>query len=200
MTRRPKVVLVGLGAIGSPVAVNARNWDADLVLIDFDRVENKNTQAQAYGRQALRRNKAQSMAQILQGMWGLRVKAVPHKLTDANVQQLLAGAALVIDCTDNIAARQLIQGFCTENGIPCLHGGLAVAGDFARVMWTEHFTPHTEPAGDVPTCEDGENLPFHSIVGAHIANEAQHFLRDGTKRSFQLTHNSQVRMANTSPI
>ena len=190
-----KVVIVGAGALGSHVLLLARNWDCELILIDFDKVEQKNTQAQMHTRMSLRRNKAQAMQQAMQGMWGLKVKAVPHRLTMGNFKQLLDGAFLVIDCTDNIEARLIIQGFAIEHGIPCLHGCLAATGDFARVIWTEHFSADQEANDGVPTCEDGVLLPFYSIVGGHIAQEAQRFLLDGTKRSFQLTPTSYLRLA-----
>ena len=40
------VVIVGVGALGSHVALLGRNWGVQLKLVDFDRIEQKNTQAQ----------------------------------------------------------------------------------------------------------------------------------------------------------
>lgn len=183
---RKLIVIVGLGALGSEVLQFARNFAADFKVIDFDRVEQKNTLAQMHTRMSLRRNKAESMKQAMQGMWGLKVDAIPHKLTTENATQLLGGAALIIDCTDNIAAREVIQAFAKDNATPTLHGSLSAAGDFARVMWTEHFTADAEGADGEATCEDGEQLPFFALAGAHVAQEAQRFLKEGTKRSFQI--------------
>mgnify|MGYP005652498963 CR=1 FL=1 len=190
-----RVTVVGLGAIGSPTVHNARNWVATLKLIDFDKVEMKNTQAQEYPQMARGRNKAQATAQSLQAQWKRKCEVIPHRLTSDNALQLLGDVDLLIDCTDNIEARLIIQGFAIEHGIPCLHGCLAATGDFARVIWTEHFSADQEANDGVPTCEDGVLLPFYSIVGGHIAQEAQRFLLDGTKRSFQLTPTSYLRLA-----
>lgn len=187
------VVIVGLGALGSEVITFARNWDVRFKVVDFDRVEQKNTQAQMHTRMSLRHNKAQAIQKAMQGMWGLKVEAVPHKLTVENAEALLRDATLIIDCTDNIAAREVIQQAASDFAVECLHGSLSAAGDFARVMWTEHFTPDAE-SGDGATCEDGEQLPFFALAAAHVAQEAQRFLKDGTKRSLQITPTSVQRL------
>jgi molybdopterin/thiamine biosynthesis adenylyltransferase len=189
------VVIVGVGALGSHVLLNARNWDTRFKVIDFDRVEQKNTQAQMHTRMSLRRNKAQAVQQSMQGMFGLKVDAVPHKLTSENAKQLLQGADLIIDCTDNIAAREVIQTASAEYDIPTLHGSLSAAGDFARIMWTEHFTPDSEGAEGAATCEDGVALPFFALAAAHVAQEAQRFLTEGTRRSLQISPTSVLRLA-----
>jgi hypothetical protein len=198
-----KVVQIGVGAIGSPVVVFARNWDVEYTIIDFDKVEMKNTQAQMHERQGLRRNKAQALSRLMRGLWGRQVNPLTAKLNAQNYAQLLGDADLIIDTTDNIEARLLIQkaalrdpaGLERKTPIPCLHGCLALSGDFARVIWTEHFSPDSEGGGNVPTCEDGENLPFFSLVGAHIAQEAQRFLTEGTKRSLHISPASVMRFA-----
>lgn len=197
------IVIVGVGALGSHVLLNLRNLEDTIRVIDFDKVEYKNTQAQMHTRMSLRRNKAQAAQQAMQGMFGLKIEAIPHKLTDDNVAQLLGDADLIIDCTDNIAARQVIQrgatldpaGLERVNAIPCLHGCLSAAGDFARVVWTEHFQADGEGAEGEATCEDGEQLPFFALASAHVAQEAQRFLRDGSKRSLQITLNAVLRLA-----
>ena len=190
-----KVVIVGAGALGSHVILMARNWDCELVVIDFDKVEQKNTQGQFHTRMSLRRNKAQAMAQAMQGMWGLKIKAIPHKFIMDNRGVLLTDADLVIDCTDNIEAREVVQQAAVEWDIPCLHGALSAGGDFARVMWTEHFTPDAEGEEGEATCEDGENLHFHVLASAHLAREAQTFLAGGKKASWQITPISVLRIA-----
>lgn len=180
------IVIVGLGALGSHVAQALRNLKQGLKLVDFDRVEQKNTLAQFYSNMSLRRNKAQALQQAMQGLWGIKVEAVPHKLSDDNAKALLGGAALVIDCTDNLAARDCMMRFCKAESIPLLHGAMSADGSFARVIWTELFKPDAE-SGDGATCEDGENLPFHLLVGSLIAQCAKTFLDKGRKQNFQVT-------------
>ena len=189
------VVIVGLGALGSHVMLLARNWKAEFTLIDFDRVEMKNTQAQFHTKMSLRQNKAQALAKTLQGLYGMKVKAIPHKLVEDNIGVLLGNADLVLDCTDNIEARHLIQTWCKNFKVACLHGALSADATFARSMWTEHFKADAEGAVGQATCEDGENLPLHAIYAGVIAASGQRFLVDGTKASYQMSPTSIVRVA-----
>lgn len=189
------IVLVGVGALGSHVLLLARNWGVTIKVIDFDRVEQKNVASQFHTKMSLGRNKAQACQQAMLGMYGLKIEAVPHKLTDQNSEQLLKGADLVIDCTDNVAAREVIQTHVKKTGIPCLHGSVSAEGDFARVVWTEHFKPDAEGVEGQATCEDGVQLPFFCLASSYIAQEAQRFLKGGTKRSFMVTPMAVLRIA-----
>lgn len=178
--------IVGLGALGSHVAQALRNLKGGLKLVDCDCVEQKNTLAQFHSNMSLRRNKAQAMQQAMLGLWGIKIDVVPHKLNDDNAKQLLGGAGLVIDCTDNLAARECMMKFCKAEDIPLLHGAMSADGSFAQVIWTEWFKPDAE-SGNGATCEDGENLPFHMLAGSLIAQAAKTFLVKGRKTNFQVS-------------
>jgi len=185
--KRHNVVLVGAGALGSHVLLFARNWNALITVVDFDRVETKNTQAQFHTKGSLRKNKAQAISQALNGLFGRKLRPVPHKLSADNSNQLIpVETDLVIDCTDNLDARETISAACRAFDTPCLHGCLSDTGDFARIVWEEMFTPDAEEPGQA-TCEDGEMLPFFAIAGGLIAMVAQQFLEDGKKVNLQAT-------------
>ncbi len=180
-----KVVLVGVGALGSHVLLFGRNWPVRFTVIDFDRVEQKNVMAQFHSKMGVGRNKASAMQQALQGLYGLRIEAVPHRLVEDNVQTLLSGADLVLDCVDNAPTRDLIQQHVRAHDIPCLHGAIAADGSYARVMWDPQFTADDGSKG-VATCEDGEHLPFIALVSGRMAMTAQTWLQTGRQRSCHL--------------
>jgi len=180
-----RIVVVGVGALGSHLVLLGRNWPAQFVLVDHDRVEQKNTASQFHSRMGVGRNKAQAMQQAMQGLFGLRLEAVPHKLTADNAARLLDGAALVVDCVDNAEARRVISQTVRAAGVPCLHGAVAADGSYARVMWDAAFSPD-EGAEGVATCEDGEHLPFVAFVAARMADAVQRFLKDGEQISSHL--------------
>ena len=181
-----KILIVGLGAIGSHVALALRNVDARLVLCDFDVIERKNTQSQFYQNQDVGKNKAVATRLALYGMYG-NADVLSHgvKFTEISGVHLVEGVDLILDCTDNIAARQCIM---EHSDIPLLHGAMSADGTFAQVTWTRHFKPDAED-GDGVTCEDGENLPFHLLIGSQMAIAAQQFIRDGTRQSYIITPN-----------
>jgi len=192
------VAIVGVGALGSHVVQFARNWKAHLVVIDHDRVEAKNIASQFHSHMGSGKQKAKALEASMSGLFRRPIAAFPVKLEGYNVSPLLKDVDLVIDCTDNLEARLLLQEYVKEHiyrhAIPCLHGCLSAAGDVARVIWTEHFTPDPEGETGQATCEDGENLWFHGMAGAALAGVAQRFLADGKKMSFQITPTSFIRL------
>jgi len=185
------ITIVGLGALGSHAALALRNV-GKMKLVDFDVVEQKNTMAQFHTKMSLRRNKAQALKQAMQGLWGIKVDVVPHKVTDDNVDVILKGSDLVIDCTDNIAARACIKGYCEREGMPLLHGAMSQDGSFAQVVWTEEFEVEAGEGG--ATCEDGENLPFHVLVGAYIAQVTKTFFDKGKRVNWQIASSGVMRV------
>ena len=94
-----RIVIIGVGALGSHLCLLGRNWDAQLVVVDFDRVEQKNTASQFHSRMGVGRNKTQALQQAMQGLFSLRLEAVPHRFVEDNARSLLEGADLVVDCS-----------------------------------------------------------------------------------------------------
>lgn len=190
-----KIVIVGVGALGSHVALFLRNLDFQragqgdtfkLVLIDYDRIEQKNTLSQFHARSHVGKNKAQSFVQSLNFLFGIKVEGIPHKLTKDNARELLGGATLVLDCLDNGASRRLVQTFTRELQVPCVHGALSADGVMGRVVWDDKFNIDDESAEGAATCEDGAHLPFIALVSAQLARSAQEFLQTGRQLSHQI--------------
>jgi molybdopterin-synthase adenylyltransferase len=173
-----RILVIGVGALGSHLLLLGRNWPVRLVAVDFDRVERKNTMSQFHSNMGVGRNKALALQQAMQGLFGVKIDAVPHRMTGDNAEKLTDGAGLVVDCVDNAEARRTIRSVCQQRGIPCLHGALAADGQYGRVMWSEDFTID-EGVGGAATCEDGEHLPFIGIVAAQMAVTVQRFLATG---------------------
>lgn len=186
-----QITLIGAGALGSHVALLLRNLDGALRVVDDDRVERKNLASQLHTRMGVGRNKAQALAQTLHALYGVRVEAVPRRLVADNAEALLAGSALVLDCVDNAPTRRLIQSTAARLGVPCLHGGLAVDGAYARVMWASSFTVD-DGGEDAATCEDGEHLAFIVEVAARMARTAQRFWHDGVQEHWHVNPQTAV--------
>jgi len=188
------VTLVGCGALGSHVAQFLRN-EAQLRVVDFDRVEQKNVLAQFHGKPGVGKLKVQALRDAMQFLWGVKVDAIHHRLEAINVDVLFKDTQLVIDCVDNGSSRRVIQKWARSfkgrgyagDGFPCLHGALAADGSFGRVCWDASFVVDDEDGAGAPTCEGGEFLPFVAITAAYIARAAQLFLRDGKKVGYSIS-------------
>jgi molybdopterin/thiamine biosynthesis adenylyltransferase len=180
-----KVVIVGVGALGSHVVQLLRN-EAALTVVDFDRVEQKNVLSQFHSKPQVGKLKTDSVKATMNFLFALKVNTFSNKLVADNATQLLGGQDLVVDCLDNGAARRVVQDFVRKNGVPCLHGALAPDGGFGRVIWDEQFVIDDETGQGAATCEGGEHLPFIGIVSAYIARAAQEFLTKGKKLGFSI--------------
>lgn len=185
-----KIVVVGVGALGSNFLQFARNLDADFTVIDHDRVEIKNTKSQFHAKTSVGRNKTQSLQQLMQMCWGIKINTIPHKLTENNVKQLLGEADLVVDCLDNAPSRQLVQDFVRANDIPCLHGALAANGEFGKVQWDDTFVVEETKGG--ATCEDGEELPFIIRTASYMAASVADFLATGKQPGYQILRTGSI--------
>lgn len=183
-----RVIIVGVGALGSHVAQFLRNH-ADLILVDFDRIEAKNLLSQLHAKSELGKNKATSLAKTIAFLFGIKQPvAIPHKLINDNASTLLRGCDLVVDCLDNGKSRKILQNAVRSMNIPCVHGGLSAAEfSYGRVIWDEHFTIDGEDKEGAATCADGELLPFISLVSATIALTAHTFLTSGAKNNYSIS-------------
>lgn len=182
-----RVAVVGAGALGSHLVLLVRNLGATIRVIDFDRVEQKNVLSQFHGRPSVGKPKALALAQAMSFMYGTRIETNTNRLTTDNVESLIGGHDLVVDCLDNGASRKVVQDFVRARGVPCLHGALAADGGFGRSVWDEQFVIDFEPGAGAPTCEDGEHLPFVALTASYMARSVQEFARSGRKVGFQVS-------------
>jgi len=180
------ITIIGVGALGSHLVQALRNEEATLKVIDFDRVEMRNVASQFHFKNGVGKKKVEALKQAMQFCYGRQLEIVGNKLTADNVEQLLGGADLLIDCLDNGEARRLVQGFARANGVACLHGALAADGGFGRAIWTEDFAIDEAGAG-APTCEDGEFLPFIMLTATYLAYAAQRFIKTGRKTGYSIS-------------
>lgn len=192
MDQRPLVSIIGAGALGSHLVQFVRNEKADIRVVDFDRVEQKNVVSQFHGKPGVGKLKVLGLGQTMDLLFGRRLITNSIKLVSNNADVLLGGAklakkvALIVDCVDNGETRRVIQHHAISHGIPCVHGALAANGEFGRVAWTENFKIDDETT-DAPTCENGEFLPMICITAAYLARAVQIFFKEGKKLGFQVS-------------
>jgi len=115
------VVIVGCGGLGTVAAgLLTRAGVGHLRLIDDDSVELSNLHRQVlFDEDDVGRPKVIAAAEKL---WAINrdiaVEPVVARLGQGNAKSLLAGGDLVLDGTDNDAARYLINEICVRRGIP----------------------------------------------------------------------------------
>jgi molybdopterin/thiamine biosynthesis adenylyltransferase len=179
--------IVGCGALGTVQAsLLARAGLGTIRLIDRDYVEESNLQRQLLytetdACQALPKAEA-ARRHLLEANSGIRIETYVSDLNPENADDLLAGAGVILDGTDNFETRLLINDYSVREGIPWIYGaavasyGIAMPvmpGDSAcfRCVYPE------PPAGAQPTCETAGVLgPVTSVIGSIQAMEAMKIL------------------------
>ncbi len=183
---KARVVVIGLGALGSVAAdLLARAGVGYLRLVDRDVVELVNLQRQTlYSEEDLDRPKAEAAADRLSKVNSdVRVEGVAKDVHAATVRDLLKGVNLVLDGTDNLETRFLLNEATLEAGLPFVYGG--AIGTYGMVFAIKSpetacfrcLTPKAPPPGALPTCETAGILnAVASLVGSLEAAEALRIL------------------------
>lgn len=125
-----RAAVVGVGALGSTISqLLVRGGVGFVRLIDGDRVDLTNLHRQLIYTEedvARGRNKAGIAAERLTAAnSGVAVEAVTQRLTEDNGAHLLADVDVVVDGTDNLRTRYLINELCLGAGIPWVYGGIS---------------------------------------------------------------------------
>lgn len=125
--KNARVLLVGLGGLGSPVALYlASAGVGTLGLCDDDLVDMSNLQRQVlYKSGDVGRKKTTSAAfAIAQANPHVLCQTFDCRLTEANARELVSSFDVVVDCTDSIEARYALSDACAAAGIAMVYGAL----------------------------------------------------------------------------
>src|SRR6266496_3273897 len=177
-----RIVFGGAGALGSTAVLFSRNLEAEIAIVDFDRVESKNLFAQVFTRQAIGKNKAEALKLQLRSFFGKSIEAFGVRLVEENIEPLCKSADLLVDAFDNAKSRRLLSSFARAFEKPLVHVAMSADGAFGIVRWDERFAADEESVEGQATCEGGDHLPFIGVLGATLARVIQDFVNGGVKR------------------
>lgn len=121
------VLVVGAGGLGSPAALYlAAAGVGTIGLVDHDKVELSNLQRQIlFGTDEIGRGKAVTARARLSALNpALRVVAHEEKLVAGNIERIFRGYDVVIDGTDRLATRYLINDACVILGKPLVSAAI----------------------------------------------------------------------------
>lgn len=174
--RSAHVLVVGAGGLGSPVIASLAGAGVGaLTIADDDRVDLSNLHRQTlYATPDVGRPKAEVAAARAQTINPhVQVRVAP-RVTPDTLPGLLAGVTLVVDATDNFAARYLIADTCAAQGREWIWGAASGTSGMVSV-----FGPHAglrdvfpEPGDDLSCDEAGVLGPVPALTGQLMALEA----------------------------
>ena len=174
------IAIVGVGGLGCPVAQSLVTAGiGKLVLIDGDDVELSNLHRQPlHGADDIGKKKVNSAKESLNKINSeTTIKIVDDYLDEQNGLDLLKNCDVIIDATDNIETRQLIDRFSKETNVPMVYGGLYRWEGQVAVLNVDGSPGYRELFPDPPsggdTCADAGVLGMlPGVIGNIQALEA----------------------------
>lgn len=174
--RGSRVVVVGVGALGSLCAeLLVRAGVGELLLVDRDVVSLENIHRQFLFKEGdvglLKTVVAKRELKLINS--GVVINTFDDYLSVDNVD-ILRGFSLVLDCTDNMFARNVIDGFCGVIGLVWVHGAVSgVRGNVLVVDGSVSFKSFFRSGESFDSCaEIGVLNTVSSFVSVLQVNEA----------------------------
>ncbi|MEN9460897.1 MAG: hypothetical protein RIS84_917 [Pseudomonadota bacterium] len=180
--RAARVLIMGLGGLGSPAALYlAAAGVGHLVLCDIDKVELSNLQRQIiHSTASIGHSKVESAREHLHALNPLiDISLLPSPWSPESLRQSLEQIDVVLDCTDNLHTRFMINEACVQAKVPLVSGAAirfegqisVFRNDLTQSPCYRCLYPQTEMP--VETCsQNGVLAPVVGIIGSLQAVEA----------------------------
>ncbi len=177
-----RVLIVGMGGLGSPVAMYlAASGVGHLVLTDFDVVELSNLQRQIiHHSDDVGENKVESARRAIRDLNPeIQVTAFPWALADEDLAREIRAADVVIDACDNFESRFEMNAACWRLGTPLVSAAaMRMEGQVSVFDPRQPTSPcyrclYSDESVEGEACSQvGVLAPLLGIVGSIQATEA----------------------------
>ena len=181
------VLVVGCGGLGSPIAVYlAASGIGKLHLIDFDTVAVSNLHRQVfYSLEDIDKPKAAVLTTFIKKRAPFTEVSFTNKaITKENVFNLIDNVDIVVDGTDSLPTKYLLNDACVLRNKPLVYGSLykfdGYVATFNVLQKDERYSANLrdvfpEIATDIPNCEEAGTL--NSIVGIIATQQVNEVLK-----------------------
>ncbi|MBK5930164.1 HesA/MoeB/ThiF family protein [Halochromatium salexigens] len=179
--KQSRVLIVGLGGLGSPVAMYlAAAGVGRLLLADFDAVDLSNLQRQLlHTSERIGWTKVDSAVATLQAL-NPHCELVPIKrsLSPARLAEFSAEVDLIVDASDNFQTRYAVNAACVKASIPLVSGAAIRAEGQVAVFTGRPGNPcyqclYPDDGQEGERCaREGVLAPLVGIIGSIQATEA----------------------------
>ncbi len=180
-------LVIGAGGLGSPVALYLGTAGVGrITIVDHDAVDLTNLQRQiAHTQERIGRPKAESAREAIAAINpDVFVRPLVRKAGAQDLDELVPGADVVIDCCDNFATRHAINRACFAHGKPLVSGAAIRFDGQVSVFDPQRddspcyacvFPPDQE-FEETRCATMGVFAPLVGIIGAMQASEALRLL------------------------
>lgn len=181
-----RILVIGLGGLGSPAAMYlASAGIGHLIFSDDDCVDLSNLQRQIlHGTPDIGRSKTESAASRLQALNpDLHYEWIDRRLDEAELTEWVTRVDLVLDCTDNLATRFMINRVCVKTQTALVSGavirfeGQIAVFDPARPDSPCYNCLYQDVGESMDTCSrNGVVAALPGVIGSMQALEAIKYL------------------------
>ena len=175
-----KVLMVGAGGLGSPIAIYLTLAGVGTIgIVDFDDVDVTNLQRQIlHFNDDIGRPKVQSAIETLKA-YNPDVEVITHEepLISSNAMEIMADYDVIVNGADNFPARYLVNDAAYLSGKPLVDGSILLFDGMASVFLPGKgcyrcLFPTPPPPGEVPSCAEAGVLGMlPGMVGTIQATE-----------------------------
>lgn len=180
-----KVVIVGCGGLGSIVAPYlAGAGVSHLVLVDGDIPDITNLHRQVFYHENEERKKSSALSEHIKKInSSIRVSVYEEMLNKSNIQNIFDGADLVLECSDDIFTKYLVNDYCHIHNLPMVYGAIYKFDGYVSLFENKNDQSihlrdiFPEPDVSVPSCSEvGVVNTIAGIIGLLQANEALKYI------------------------
>jgi molybdopterin/thiamine biosynthesis adenylyltransferase/rhodanese-related sulfurtransferase len=177
--QQAKVLIIGAGGLGAAVLPYlAAAGIGEIGIIDDDRIEVTNLQRQViYKSSSVGKSKVlEAAAMALELNPSIKIKAITEKLDWKNVISLFEHYDIMVDATDNLTTKYLINDACCVTNKPFVYGSIyKFEGQVSVFNYKNGPTYHClfpEENSEVRNCNDAGVMGISvGIIGMFQANE-----------------------------
>ena len=182
-----KVLVIGCGGLGSPIAVYlASSGIGELHLVDFDTVAISNLHRQVmFTLEDVGKYKAEVLTSFIQKRAPFtKVSFSANALKKESVLSSISNFDIVVDATDSLPTKYLLNDACILQNKPLVYGSLykfdGYVGTFNVKESNENYTGNLrdafpEIATDIPNCTEAGTL--NTIVGIIALQQVNEVLK-----------------------
>lgn len=180
-----KVLIVGLGGLGCPVALYLASAGVGTIgLVEFDKVDPSNLSRQIlFAEEDVGKDKLIVAKEKLNKInSSLNIFVFKEKLTKENVYSIFKGFDLILDGTDNFETRYLINDACVKMNLPVVHGSVSGFDGFVSLFNSKTNSPcyrclyPVMPNAGNNCVEIGVLATVAGIIGVQMAHECIKFI------------------------
>lgn len=155
-----RIVVIGAGGLASPVLIYlACAGIGEITVVDYDVVSETNLNRQFLHKEKdVGKFKVVSAKEMMEELNSeIKINAIVEKLNKDNVEKMLYGADVVIDCVDNVETRITVNRACITLDIPLVEAGISGFYGFVLAVKKEYSCLE---------CIGYENIKLHTPVPA----------------------------------